>query len=136
MPGPVRLEAHARRLVTDILPGLDNPKTAVLRAGRGRRTPVPALLVQGIVAEASEQDVKWGRMLRMELEAIALEPLREIRRPGVRVDRVDGGADRQAEYRQSAVLLPILAETATDTQVGLREAALGCLGHDRMRGGK
>src|SRR5918998_6928806 len=107
MPGPVRLEAHARRLVTDIVSGLDDPKTAILRAGRGRLTPVPVLLVQGIVAEASEQDVKWGRMLRMELEAIALEPLREMRRTGVRVDRVDGGADRQAEHGQTAVLFPI-----------------------------
>src|SRR5687768_4816496 len=97
------------------------------------RLPVVPELLQSIVAETPQKYIVGRGVLRMQLEAVAFKPLREIGLTSVSVHLMSCCRDRIAETRKTAVLLPVLAEPATDALVRLGKTPLlsrlrsGCL---------
>src|SRR5689334_9994315 len=87
------------------------PAPWLLRA-LGEGEPIAALLDQAIDAQAAEQHIVGPLILRVQLQAIALEPL-DLK--GLALDQLFMLVGRrEAEHRQPAVLLPELADAATD----------------------
>src|SRR3712207_7494514 len=84
------------------------------RRGLGHGVPSTAVLAQPVIAQAAQQDVVRWLVFGVELEAGALEPLREIGLAGIAVDLVGGGSDGVAEDGEAAMLLPVLAEAPGD----------------------
>src|SRR5207249_2592913 len=103
----------------------------------GRRRASDALCPRAGGAEPAQQDIVGAAVLRVQLQAVALEPLRLDRAALDRLGLL--GRDREAEHRQPAVLFPELADAPCDTVAGLGKAALaGCLrraGYVEQRGG-
>ncbi len=126
---PVRLPVMPESLECDRVPGF-RKVPGLLRMCPRFRLPVPALLPEPIVAQPSEQDVVRGLLLGVELEAVALERLRqEAALVGLLVRR---RRDRVAEDRQAAVLLPVVVEAALDA---VRDAGDARETETRLRGG-
>src|SRR5260221_10253639 len=101
---------------------LGEEAAAGLRTALGERERVAALLGQSVGAQPAQQHIVGSRVLGVQLQPIALEPLHL---QGLALDRVLLlRCDRQAEYRQAAVLLPELADAPIDAEAGLAEAAL------------
>src|SRR5688572_4808483 len=93
--------------------------------------PVTPLEQQCIVTEAAKQHIIGWRMLGVQFEAGALEPL------GLDCRALDifraQRRDRKAEHRQAAVALPISADAPADAQAGLLKAALALCNSARRR---
>src|SRR5690606_36684749 len=76
-----------------------------------------ALLSEPVHAEADEQHIVGRGVLRVQLEPVALEPL-SLERAALD-ELLLLGAHREAEDRQAAVLLPVLADPTADAEAGL-----------------
>src|SRR5262249_12868986 len=87
------------------------------------RMPVDALLLEHFLAQQAKQHIVGWRVLGVQLKALALEILHRTAALGQLV------AEWIAEYRQAAILAPVLRKATADAVAGLGEAAL------RLRGG-
>ncbi len=104
-------------------------------AGLGRAlakaSPIAPLLRQAIDAQAAQQHIIGRLVLGVQLEPVALEPLHL---EGLTLDELLLlRADREAEDRQAAVLLPERADAPGDAETSLGKAALGGLRADAGR---
>src|SRR4029453_8411112 len=90
--------------------GLGGEQAARLRWAANLRESVPItpLALQQIVAEATKQYIVGAGVLRVQLEAIALEQLDQV---GLAFNLLlRGGRLGQAKHRQATVLVPEVAE--------------------------
>src|SRR5262245_54261400 len=111
---------------------LGEKAAAILRLGLGEGKPVAALLIEPVDAQAAKQDIIGARILGVQLQTVALEPL-ELHRPALDL-LLALRRDREAKDRQAAVLLPELADAAVDALTGLGEAARRRAGRARQGG--
>jgi hypothetical protein len=105
---------------------------AAIGAGRAarKRFPIAPQLAQAVGAHAPEQDIIGRRVLRVQLQTAALEPLDLSRAAFDQLGLL--WRDRQAEGHQPAIALPEIAERAGDAVARRGEAARAGLG---LRGG-
>jgi hypothetical protein len=105
--------------------GFGEEPAAVLRASLRECEGIAALLGQPIGAEPTEQHIVGARILGVQLEPVALEPLHLQLTAFYRFDLLR--RYWKAKYRQATVLLPKLADTPLDTKACLRKTALARL---------
>src|SRR5262245_42922997 len=100
----------AQERLADVMAGLSEEATAGLGGALRKSDPITALLAQAIRAKAAKQDIVGAYVLGVQLQAVALELL-DLQAPffdQLLVLR----ADREAEDRQTAVLLPEVANAS------------------------
>src|SRR5262245_49166278 len=122
-----------QNITAHIVPRLGEETTARCCTALGEGVPVATLLRQPVGTKPTEQDIIGAGVFGVQLQAVALEPLDLewlafdllllLRR------------DREAKDRQTAVLLPELADASFDAEPGLGETALAGLCERAVRCG-
>lgn len=106
---------------THVLLGLGEEATAGGGPTVDRPAPTAALTVLDFNAEVTEQDIVGRRVVGVEFEAVAFEPLHLH---GLSFDHFLAlCGDGEAKDGQTAVLLPEGAEAPVDTEAGFGKAA-------------
>src|SRR6266545_4834764 len=103
-----------------------------IRADLAERIPVALLRCQAIGAQAAQQHIIRPRILGVQLQPVAFEPLQL---EWLTLDPLAGlVGDREAEHWQPAVLVPVLQDAPAHVMAGLAEEAAVAAG--QRRGGR